>query len=78
MYKSRPGQNKGEDYRARKDREEHDRVKWELSGAESGTGHGRKVHSRVEKNRAAHTNRTGELYSGATAAAINSTAISKQ
>lgn len=55
MYKSRPGQNKGEDYRAREDREEHDGVKRELSGVESSTGRGRKDHSRVEKNRAVHS-----------------------
>lgn len=55
MYKSRPGQNKGEDYRAREDRAEHNGVKKELSRAESSTGHGRKDHSRAEKNRAVHS-----------------------
>lgn len=54
MYKSRPGQNKGEGYRAREDRGEHDGAKRELSRIESSTGH-RKDHSRVEKNRAVHS-----------------------
>lgn len=38
MYKSRPGQNKREDYRAREDRGEHDGVKRELSRVGSSTG----------------------------------------
>ena len=55
MYKSRPGQNKGEGYRAREDRGEHDGAKSELSRVETSTGCSSKDHSRVENNRALHS-----------------------
>lgn len=74
--KSRPGQNKAEDYRAGEDTEEHDGV--ELSGEERSTAKTTAELRRTERSRADHSSRTGELYSGATAAAINSTVISKQ
>lgn len=65
MYKSRLGQNKREGYRARKDRAEHGGIKRAPSRAHDKTT----AELRGTEQHTSHTNRAGELYSGATAAA---------